>query len=64
MTPFEKIVQDAVARAIAREQDGISLSDYAKELEERWYDLISDGYQYMPEMLRQLRLANENGAGG
>ena len=30
---------------------------YAKELEIRWYDAIADNYQYVPEMLRQLRMA-------
>ena len=40
------------------------LRTYAEELYIRWYDAISDAYQYVPEMLRQLRLENENGAGG
>ena len=30
---------------------------YAKELEIRWYDAISDNFMYVPELLRQLRMA-------
>ena len=36
---------------------------YAKELEIRWYDAIADNYQYVPEMLRQLRMAMQDTEG-